>query len=88
MTRLGHVLAAASVLGLWRHNIGGGGLPDDPVWPHALLARLHGRLKGRPAALPAAAEEALCSELLDRFHTGRSFDLSVRFLPDGQGRRV
>lgn len=85
VTRLGHVLAAASVLGFWRHNIGGGGLPDAPVWPHALLARLHGRLKGRPTALPAAAEEALYSELLDRFHTGRSFDLAVRFLPDGQG---
>ncbi|GAQ50760.1 acyl-CoA dehydrogenase [Streptomyces acidiscabies] len=85
VTRLGHVHAAASVLGLWRHNLGGGGLPDAPVWPHALLARLHGRLTGRPTALPPAAEEALHSELLDRFHTGRSFDLAVRPLPDGQG---
>ncbi|MFF2013526.1 acyl-CoA dehydrogenase [Streptomyces sp. NPDC058195] len=84
VTRLGHVHAAACVLGIWRHNAGSA-LPDDQVWPQALLTRLEGRLRGRPAALPEAAEEALYAELLDRFRTGRSFDLAARFLPDGHG---
>ncbi|MFD7505024.1 acyl-CoA dehydrogenase [Streptomyces sp. NPDC059850] len=82
VTRTGHVLAAAAVLGVWRHN-SGGALPGDPIWPQALLARLQGRLRGRPAVLPPAAEKALYAELTDRFHTGRSFDLTARLLPDG-----
>ncbi|MCX4692905.1 acyl-CoA dehydrogenase [Streptomyces sp. NBC_01408] len=82
VARTGHVMAAAAVLGIWRHNLGGGGLPDAEVWPAALLARLQGRLQGRAVALPADAEDALFTELLDRFHAGRAFDLTARPLPD------
>ena len=68
------VLAAASCLGVWRHN------PGDPAWVIAALARLATRL-GHPAATVAPidgirdARQAVFADLLDRHDRGRGFDL-------------
>ncbi|UNS95069.1 acyl-CoA dehydrogenase [Streptomyces tubbatahanensis] len=82
VTRTGHVLAAAACLGIWRHNQHSGALPGDPVWVQAVLTRLYGRLRGRPAALPDALAQPLFDELTARFAAGRAFDLTARVLPD------
>ncbi|WP_405887209.1 acyl-CoA/acyl-ACP dehydrogenase [Streptomyces sp. NBC_01136] len=76
------VLAAACVLGVWRHNQGG---PDpflaDPAWAAAALHRIAQRL-GIPAAdLPAEATARVHQEVLARYGDRRSFDLYNTPLP-------
>jgi alkylation response protein AidB-like acyl-CoA dehydrogenase len=78
VNRIGHLLAASACLGVWRHNPGRGGLPDDAVWPLALLTRL----RDRDAALPEDLAAPLFTELLGRLDAGRAFDLTGRTLPD------
>ncbi|GGN45971.1 acyl-CoA dehydrogenase [Streptomyces fuscichromogenes] len=70
------VLAAACVLGVWRHNQDG---PDpflaDPAWAVAALHRIAGRL-GTPACdLPAQCTARIHQEVLARYGDRRSFDL-------------
>ncbi|MEU6867582.1 acyl-CoA dehydrogenase [Streptomyces sp. NPDC046876] len=70
------VLAAAAVLGVWRHNRGG---PDpflaDPSWAAAALHRLARRLGTPVPELPAECTARVHQEVLARFGDRRSFDL-------------
>ncbi|WP_051970962.1 acyl-CoA dehydrogenase family protein [Kitasatospora azatica] len=70
------LLAASSVLGVWRQATNGGdAFLADPSWAAAALHRLVRRLGQQPPALPAGCEERVHEELLRRFHQGRSYDL-------------
>ncbi|MBW5486297.1 acyl-CoA dehydrogenase [Streptomyces bambusae] len=70
------VLAAAAVLGVWRHNSDG---PDpflaDPSWAAAALHRICRRLGTPPVDLPPQAMARVHQEVLARFGDRRSYDL-------------
>jgi alkylation response protein AidB-like acyl-CoA dehydrogenase len=70
------LMAAASVLGVWRQaRSTGDSFLADPAWAAGALHRLARRL-GRPAAdLPPSCESRLHDEVLRRFRDGHSYDL-------------
>ncbi|NNN31862.1 acyl-CoA dehydrogenase [Streptomyces sp. S3(2020)] len=70
------VLAAAAVLGVWRHS---DALSEpflaDPAWAAAALHRIAGRLGIRDVELPAECLTRVHRELLTRFRDPHGFDL-------------
>ncbi|WP_189134281.1 acyl-CoA dehydrogenase family protein [Wenjunlia tyrosinilytica] len=77
-----HVLAAASVVGVWRQErrVRPGGFLADPAWAVTALSRTAGRLGGLPGLTelpepPAHFEDLMVSEVLSRFGEPRSYDL-------------
>jgi alkylation response protein AidB-like acyl-CoA dehydrogenase len=77
-----HILAAASVLGVWRQErrVHPGTFLADPAWAATALARVAGRLGGLPgltdcSELVAGLEERMVTEALSRFGDTRSYDL-------------
>lgn len=70
------VLAAAAVLGVWRHS---DALSDpflaDPAWAAAALHRIAGRLGIRDVELPEECLTRVHRELLTRFRDPHGFDL-------------
>ena len=70
------LLAAASVIGVWRQaRDGEDAFLADPSWAAAALHRLAQRLGRRLPDLPKGCEERVREEVLARFHDGRSYDL-------------
>ncbi|MER5768706.1 acyl-CoA dehydrogenase family protein [Streptomyces sp. NPDC001985] len=71
------LLAAASVLGVWRAAREDGADPflADPAWAAAALHRLARRLGERPPELPAGCAGRIHEEVLRRFRECRSYDL-------------
>ncbi|MFI5807649.1 acyl-CoA dehydrogenase [Streptomyces sp. NPDC051561] len=69
------VTAAAAVLGVWQGQSALGGFLADPAWVSAALHRLARRLGLPVGERPAAAEERVFTEVLDRLHGRRSYDL-------------
>ncbi|MET9616449.1 acyl-CoA dehydrogenase family protein [Kitasatospora indigofera] len=70
------LLAAASVIGVWRQARGGeDSFLADPSWAAAALHRLGRRLGMRQPDLPDGCEERVREEVLRRFHDRRSYDL-------------
>ncbi|MDG4860559.1 acyl-CoA dehydrogenase, partial [Streptomyces sp. T-3] len=70
------VLAAAAVLGVWRHS---DGMTDpflaDPAWATAALHRIAGRLGIRDIELPPEVNARVHQEVLARFADRHGFDL-------------
>ena len=75
------LVAAASCIGVWRHNQRG--FVQDPAWLMAALHRLLRRLGEGTAGQPADVEDRLMTELLDRYRAPRSFDLTAVRLGSG-----
>lgn len=75
--RYAHLLAAASVIGVWQQasRDGGDAFLADPAWLAAALHRLVRRLGRRPAELPVSADARMHEEVLRRFHARSSYDL-------------
>ncbi|MER7764244.1 acyl-CoA dehydrogenase [Streptomyces sp. NPDC097619] len=70
------VLAAAAVLGVWRHSRPGRDpFLADPSWAAAALHRINRRLGLRPPDLPPGCTARVHQEVLARFGGGRSYDL-------------
>jgi hypothetical protein len=69
------LVAAASCIGVWRHNQRG--FVQDPAWLTAALHRLLRRLGESTPSQPADVEDRLMTELLDRHGEPRSFDLTA-----------
>jgi alkylation response protein AidB-like acyl-CoA dehydrogenase len=67
------LVAAASCIGVWRHNQTG--FIQDPAWLTAALHRLLRRLGDDPGAQPAEVDERVMAELLARHGDRRAFDL-------------
>ncbi|TDU87759.1 alkylation response protein AidB-like acyl-CoA dehydrogenase [Kribbella voronezhensis] len=75
------LVAAASCIGVWRHNQRG--FLQDPTWLTSALHRLLRRL-GEPALnQPVEVEERVMAELLDRHSERRTFDLTAARLSSG-----
>lgn len=77
--RYATVLAASACLGIWWYNREDPFL-GDPPWLLAALSRLARRLGYDPGAAADGLAQDLYSELLDRHHDGRGFDLVNRRL--------
>jgi len=70
------LLAAASVLGVWREARGGSDeFLADPSWAATALYRLARRLGQKLPDLPDSCAERVHDEVLRRFHEHRSYDL-------------
>ncbi|WP_434597759.1 acyl-CoA dehydrogenase family protein [Streptomyces sp. A5-4] len=71
------LLAAASVIGVWRQAAlsGDDAFLADPSWLAAALHRLERRLGHQTPALPDTCEARVHEEVLRRFHDHRSYDL-------------
>ncbi|MGW0560032.1 acyl-CoA dehydrogenase family protein [Streptomyces sp. NPDC003016] len=70
------LLAAASVIGVWRQAAGGDDpFLADPAWLAAALHRLARRLGQQPPALPESVDARVHEEVLRRFHRRSSYDL-------------
>ena len=70
------LLAAASVLGVWREARGGSDeFLADPSWAATALYRLARRLGQKLPDLPESCAERVHEEVLRRFHEHRSYDL-------------
>jgi hypothetical protein len=70
------VLAAAAVLGVWRHSDAlGDPFLADPAWAAAALHRIAGRLGVRDVELPEECLTRVHQELLSRFADPHGFDL-------------
>lgn len=70
------LLAAASVLGVWREARGGADeFLADPSWAATALYRLARRLGQKLPDLPESCAERVHDEVLRRFHEHRSYDL-------------
>ncbi|MFF4017245.1 acyl-CoA dehydrogenase [Streptomyces sp. NPDC001843] len=82
MDRYAHLLAAAAVLGVWRHNQDGSDpFLADPAWAAAALHRLARRLGAPAPDLPAECELRVRHEVQLRFSDRRSYDLYDTPLP-------
>ena len=70
------LLAAASVLGVWREAKNGGDpFLADPSWAAEALCRLARRLGHKPPDLPPGCAQRVHEEVLQRFREHRSYDL-------------
>jgi hypothetical protein len=69
------LVAAASCIGVWRHNQRG--FVQDPAWLTAALHRLLRRLGDATPTQAADVEDRLMAELLERYDERRSFDLTA-----------
>ncbi|MFJ2900484.1 acyl-CoA dehydrogenase [Streptomyces sp. NPDC087218] len=76
------VLAAAAVLGVWRHaHDGADPFLADPAWATAALHRIARRLGSPAVDLPAECMARVHQEVLARFGDRRSYDLYNTPLP-------
>lgn len=75
------LVAAASCIGVWRHNQRG--FVQDPAWLTAALHRLLQRLGESTLSQPADVEDRVMTELLDRHRARQTFDLTAGRLGSG-----
>ncbi|QNE21515.1 hypothetical protein F1D05_30845 [Kribbella qitaiheensis] len=75
------LVAAASCIGVWRHNQRG--FVQDPAWLTAALHRLVQRLGESTPSLPADVENRVMTELLARHRDRQAFDLAACHLGSG-----